>query len=78
MFLTRIIVSQQLCRSFTRSLYIQGQSPEAKVREYFYYIDHQGMVGLTSAFQIHKRSLSILSDTTKEARNFYEYTRSVL
>lgn len=24
--------------------YIQGQAPEAKVREYFYYIDHQGMV----------------------------------
>lgn len=24
--------------------YIQGQSPEKKVREYFYYIDHQGMV----------------------------------
>ena len=52
MFLTRIIVSQQLCRSFTRSLYIQGQSPEAKVREYFYFIDHQGMVGLILAFRI--------------------------
>lgn len=24
--------------------YIQGQEPEPKVREYFYYIDHQGMV----------------------------------
>ncbi|XP_076375112.1 UPF0598 protein CG30010 isoform X3 [Megalopta genalis] len=24
--------------------YKQGQSPEPKVREYFYYIDHQGMV----------------------------------
>lgn len=24
--------------------YIQGQSPEPKVREYFYYIDHEGMV----------------------------------
>lgn len=24
--------------------YIQGQSPEPKIREYFYYIDHQGMV----------------------------------
>ena len=29
---------------FVRSLYIQGQSPEPKVREYFYFIDHQGMV----------------------------------
>lgn len=25
--------------------YVQGQSPERNVREYFYYIDHQGMVG---------------------------------
>jgi len=24
--------------------YIQGQSPKPRVREYFYYIDHQGMV----------------------------------
>lgn len=24
--------------------YIQGQSPQPRVREYFYYIDHQGMV----------------------------------
>lgn len=24
--------------------YIQGQEPEPKIREYFYYIDHQGMV----------------------------------
>ena len=45
MFLTRKIISNGLCRTFSRSLYyIQGQSPETKVREYFYYIDHQGMV----------------------------------
>lgn len=24
--------------------YVQGQSPEPRMREYFYYIDHQGMV----------------------------------
>lgn len=24
--------------------YIQGQSPEPRIREYFYYIDHQGQV----------------------------------
>lgn len=24
--------------------YIQGQEPEPKIREYFYYIDHEGMV----------------------------------
>ena len=30
----------------TRSMvsYIQGQSPNPKTREYFYYIDHQGQV----------------------------------
>ena len=26
--------------------YVQGQEPESKVREYFYFIDHQGMVSL--------------------------------
>lgn len=26
------------------SNYVQGQEPEKGVREYFYYIDHQGMV----------------------------------
>lgn len=29
--------------------YVQGQSPEPKVREYFYYIDHEGMVSVQSA-----------------------------
>ncbi|KAF7274500.1 hypothetical protein GWI33_012844 [Rhynchophorus ferrugineus] len=29
--------------------YIQGQSPEPKIREYFYYIDHQGMLFLDDA-----------------------------
>lgn len=24
--------------------YVQGQSPEKNIREYFYFIDHQGMV----------------------------------
>ncbi|XP_078046139.1 UPF0598 protein CG30010 [Augochlora pura] len=31
------------------SKYEQGQSPEPKVREYFYYIDHQGMLFLDDA-----------------------------
>lgn len=30
------------CRRFVK--YVQGQSPEPNTREYFYYIDHQGMV----------------------------------
>ncbi|XP_026738068.1 UPF0598 protein CG30010 [Trichoplusia ni] len=31
------------CRSVS---YVQGQEPEPKIREYFYYIDHQGMLFL--------------------------------
>ncbi|XP_016967921.1 UPF0598 protein CG30010 [Drosophila biarmipes] len=35
---------------FYRSLqYNQGQSPEPKIREYFYYIDHEGMLFLDDA-----------------------------
>ncbi|XP_076765631.1 UPF0598 protein CG30010 [Xylocopa sonorina] len=36
---------------FTRHCvnYVQGQSPEPRVREYFYYIDHQGMLFLDDA-----------------------------
>ncbi|XP_015440434.1 PREDICTED: UPF0598 protein CG30010, partial [Dufourea novaeangliae] len=29
--------------------YVQGQSPEHRIREYFYYIDHQGMLFLDDA-----------------------------
>ncbi|XP_053640806.2 UPF0598 protein CG30010 isoform X1 [Cherax quadricarinatus] len=29
--------------------YLQGQSPEPRVREYFYYVDHQGMLFLDDA-----------------------------
>jgi len=32
-----------ICRNVS---YIQGQAPESKVREYFYFIDHQGMLFL--------------------------------
>lgn len=32
----------QLVKRFVS--YVQGQEPEPKIREYFYYIDHQGMV----------------------------------
>ena len=36
-------VMQRLVSSAAVS-YVQGQSPSPKVREYFYYIDHQGQV----------------------------------
>lgn len=26
------------------STYVQGQSPEPKIREYFYFVNHEGMV----------------------------------
>ncbi|KAM6921483.1 UPF0598 protein C8orf82 homolog [Xenentodon cancila] len=35
------------CAASRRSAaYVQGQSPEARIREYFYYIDHQGQLFL--------------------------------
>lgn len=34
---------------FSRSVsYVQGQLHDNKIREYFYYIDHNGMVGITT------------------------------
>ncbi|EDO32465.1 predicted protein [Nematostella vectensis] len=39
--------SQTGCLVLTRCIsYVQGQSPAPKVREYFYYIDHQGQLFL--------------------------------
>lgn len=39
------LIKNVFCKQNYRFLhYIQGQEPEAKVREYFYFIDHQGMV----------------------------------
>lgn len=32
------------CNHFSGISYVQGQEPEPKIREYFYYIDHEGMV----------------------------------
>lgn len=31
-------------RFYSQSLYTQGQRVDKKIREYFYYIDHDGMV----------------------------------
>lgn len=33
-----------LCANRSYSLYTQGQKVDKKIREYFYYIDHDGMV----------------------------------
>ncbi|XP_041781582.1 UPF0598 protein CG30010 [Anopheles merus] len=48
MLLLRRIFSPtaQICR---RVAYVQGQSPAPKIREYFYYIDHEGMLFLDDA-----------------------------
>ncbi|NP_001138259.1 UPF0598 protein C8orf82 homolog isoform 2 [Danio rerio] len=45
-FVKRIFSRQ--CGLFCRNVssYTQGQSPEARIREYFYYIDHQGQLFL--------------------------------
>ncbi|KAJ3654189.1 hypothetical protein Zmor_013395 [Zophobas morio] len=40
-------VARSVVACHTRNVtYVQGQEPEPKVREYFYYIDHQGMLFL--------------------------------
>ena len=40
-------ISRQICTNKTKCLkYIQGQEPKAGLREYFYYINHEGMVNL--------------------------------
>ncbi|KAJ8683409.1 hypothetical protein QAD02_019201 [Eretmocerus hayati] len=43
-----ILMKRVFCPRSKRSLcmYVQGQSPEPRIREYFYYIDHQGMLFL--------------------------------
>lgn len=30
--------------------YVQGQSPEPKIREYFYFVNHEGMVSYSRQF----------------------------
>ena len=45
----RSLVTLTLPRIRHASHYVQGQSPELGVREYFYYIDHQGMLYLDDA-----------------------------
>lgn len=37
------------CSGDERVSYTQGQSPEPRTREYFYYVDHQGQVCLEHA-----------------------------
>ncbi|XP_050326588.1 UPF0598 protein CG30010 [Bactrocera neohumeralis] len=37
------------CNHFSGVSYVQGQEPEPKIREYFYYIDHEGMLFLDDA-----------------------------
>lgn len=39
-----VVRSSQIALSRHVVSYVQGQSPSPKVREYFYYIDHQGQV----------------------------------
>lgn len=35
--------------------YIQGQEPEPKIREYFYFIDHQGMHKVDTYFLVNRK-----------------------
>lgn len=58
----RRVINNNIKRHFQISLcnyrqpgptYEQGQSPEPTIREYFYYIDHQGMVGEIVVWRFH-------------------------
>lgn len=48
MFVNKLVKYSLFLRKKTGLLrnvsYIQGQEPEPKIREYFYFIDHHGMV----------------------------------
>lgn len=49
LFLGRRAVVRSKQYSFRYLHYIQGQEPEPKIREYFYFIDHQGQLFLDDA-----------------------------
>lgn len=53
--------------------YVQGQSPEPKVREYFYYIDHQGMV--IWIFILYSRKFAVMKKTLKFLQLFLDDTK---
>lgn len=43
--LRRVVMTPVIYKYPCRNVaYVQGQEPEPKIREYFYYIDHEGMV----------------------------------
>ena len=52
---TKLYPVKRICKFFHLNLvrsgshYVQGQSPDRGIREYFYYIDHQGMLFLDDA-----------------------------
>ncbi|XP_056895254.1 UPF0598 protein C8orf82 homolog [Takifugu flavidus] len=46
MFALRLWVLRCSAGSRTAAQYVQGQSPEPRIREYFYYLDHQGQLFL--------------------------------
>lgn len=50
----------QICSQKKSLHYVQGQEPEPKIREYFYYIDHQGMVGVEFNFMCIKLKIKVL------------------
>jgi len=43
-------IRENLRFSYCLIHYVQGQSPETRVREYFYFVDHQGQVGVYFVF----------------------------
>lgn len=46
----KLLFNSCIKRNYCQSLYIQGQTVDNKIREYFYYIDHEGMVSKSNHF----------------------------
>lgn len=55
--IVRKILVQSIKPTLNRHVsYVQGQIPDPKTREYFYYIDHQGMVGKFLFLELKEKS----------------------
>ena len=51
--------------------YVQGQSPRKGIREYFYYIDHQGQV-IIQILSFHQHTSTSRLESLKTARGIFK------
>lgn len=57
----RLFITLSVKRSYCQLPYIQGQRVDKKIREYFYYIDHEGMVKIPETLFLKRYFFSIFS-----------------